>query len=159
MRARTRLILDASLAAALLIAFNPTWTGIPVHQWLSIGMIAPLIIHFVVNWEWAVRVARKFTEKLLSASRANFVVDCALMVTTVSVMLSGFMVSPALLAPLGVHLQWSPEWHLVHSWSANATIALLAVHGVLHWRWVLGVAQRMMAPSRPRRAPRPLPLS
>ncbi len=146
MRARPRLFLDLALAAGLLLAFYPKWTGIPVHQWLSIAIIGPLALHFIVNWEWALRVARKFFAKLFSASRANFVVDCALMVSTVAVMLSGFMVSPQLLAPLGIHVTWTYSWHVVHLWSANATVALLVLHGALHWRWALGVARRMVAP-------------
>lgn len=149
MRTPTRFALDIALMTALICAYNPKWTGIPVHQWLSIAIIAPLFLHTFVNWEWAMRVMRTFVERLLSASRLNFVVDCGLMVAAVAVVLSGFMVSPELIAPLGIHPSNPLVWHLVHSWTANATIALLSVHGLLHARWLLDTAKRLAESLQP----------
>ena len=147
MRAPTRFMLDIALMTGLVTAYQPTWTGVTLHQWLSIAIIVPLLLHVIVNWEWAVRVLRTFIQRLLSTSRLNFVVDAALLVAAVAVMLSGFMVSPALIAPLGIRPPSNPlAWHIVHSWSANATISLLAAHGLLHWRWLLGTAKRMAEP-------------
>jgi hypothetical protein len=90
-------------------------------------------------------VARTFVARLLSVSRLNFVVDVGLFVASVTVMVSGIMVAPALLEPLGVHFTPTYAWHLVHSWSADATIVLFALHAALHWRWALGVVKRMAA--------------
>jgi len=145
MRTRTRLLLDLGLTAALVVAFNPAWSGIPVHQWLSIAVIAPLVVHLVVNWEWALRIVGRFFRKLLSVSRLNFVVDAALLVATVTVMLSGFMVSPALFVPFGMRFAVTTQWVVVHAWSANATMGLLAIHGVLHVKWALGAVRKLVA--------------
>ena len=142
MRARTRLMLDATLLVAFIAAYRPVWTGVSVHQGLSIAIIVPLMIHGVVNWEWTKRVLRTFFERLLHISRLNLVIDGALFLSAVSVTLSGFMVSPTLMAPLGVHLSQPLLWHTIHVWSANATIAFLAIHGTAHWRWVRSVAMR-----------------
>ena len=159
MHVRSRLLLDVLLAVAMLVAFNPAWTGIAVHQWLSIAVIVPIVVHVVVNWEWALRVVARFFRKLLSVSRLNLVVDSALMVATVTVMLSGFMVSPALFAPVGIRLSVSTAWVAVHSWSADATIVLLAIHGVLHWKWALGVVRRLVAERGAASAARPAVVS
>lgn len=144
MRARTRLMLDAVMGAVLVVAFNPSWTGIPTHQWLSIAVVGPLVVHLVVNWEWAMRMLSRFFRKLFSVSRLNFVVDSALLISSVTVVLSGFMVSPALLAPMGLCYAAAAPWVVVHSFSADATMILLAVHGVLHWKWAWGVARRFV---------------
>jgi hypothetical protein len=143
MSARKRLALDIALTVGLLAAFNPARTGIPVHQWLSIALLAPVLLHLLVNWQWALRVARTFMARLLSVSRLNFVVDVALFAASVTVMVSGFMVAPALLAPVGIHFTATYAWHLVHAWSADATVVLFALHGALHWRWALGVVKRL----------------
>lgn len=153
MSARTRFALDIALMIGLVAAYQPTWTGISPHQWLSIAIIAPLLLHVIVNWEWALRVARTFVARLLGASRLNFAIDCSLFLASVTVMLSGFMVSPALIAPLGIHPTNPVAWHTLHSWSANATISLLAVHGLLHWSWFLGTAKRLAESLKPK--PRP----
>ena len=56
MRARTRLALDASLLVAFVAAYRPAWTGLTVHQWLSLVIVAPLLVHGVVNWDWTLRI-------------------------------------------------------------------------------------------------------
>ncbi|MDR3687666.1 MAG: hypothetical protein P4L93_11995 [Coriobacteriia bacterium] len=152
MRARTRFMLDILLTIGLVSAYRPTWTGISLHQWLSIAIIAPLLLHLIVNWQWAIQVLRTFLKRLFSASRLNFVVDCALLVSTVAVMLSGFMVSTWFVGPLGINSAHLLVWHAVHLWSANATIALFALHGALHWRWIVGTAKRLADTSAPARA-------
>jgi hypothetical protein len=149
MSARKRLVLDIALTAGLLVAFNPARTGIPVHEWVSIALLAPILLHLLVNWQWALRVASTFLAKLLTVSRLNFVVDVALFIASVAVMVSGFMVAPTLLAWLGIHFSPTYSCHLVHSWSADAAIALFALHGALHWRWALGVVRRMASAPAP----------
>lgn len=146
MRARTRLFLDIALLVGFVAAYRPTWTGITLHQWLSIAIIAPALVHLVVNWEWALRIVRTFIKKLFSASRINFVIDSVLLLSTVAVTVSGFMVSPGLIAPLGIHVAHPLEWHIVHSWTADATILILLLHTALHWRWLLATAKRVLAP-------------
>ena len=143
MRARTRLILDIALLAGFVAAYRPSWTGITLHQWLSIAIVVPALVHLIVNWEWALRIVRTFIQKLFSASRLNFVVDSALLLTTTAVTVSGFMVSPGLIAPLGIHVAHALEWHLVHSWTADATIVLVLVHTALHWRWWLSASKQL----------------
>lgn len=149
MRARTRLVLDIALLVALVVAFRPEWTGVTAHQWLSIAIIAPLLVHLVVNWEWTLRIVRTFIERLMHVSRLNLVVDGLLFISAVTVMVSGFMVSPALVAPLGIHATQPLLWHAVHLTSANATIAMLAVHGLLHWRWFTATTTRLVAELSP----------
>jgi len=144
MRSRTRLILDGALFVALLAAYKPTWTGITWHEWLCIAVIVPLLVHFIVNWDWVLRTARTFVDRLFHASRLNFVIDSVLLVSTVTVMLSGFMVAPALLAPFGIHPSNLAEWLLVHSWSANVTVGLLLLHTALHGRWLLSVSKKLV---------------
>jgi hypothetical protein len=144
MRARTRFILDIAIAAGLIAAYRPTWTGLTMHQWVSMAVIVPLLIHIVANWEWVVRIARTFLKRLLSASRANFVVDAALLVAFVAVMLSGIMISP-IMPLLGIRTAQPLVWLMLHRTSANATIVLFALHAVLHRRWIAATAKRLLS--------------
>lgn len=146
MRARSRLILDLIIACGLIAAYRPTWTGISLHEWVSIALIVPLAIHLVVNWEWCLRIARTFVQRLFHASRANFVVDAALLVASVAVMLSGVMVSP-IPAFFGVQPAQSLVWATLHAWSADASIALFLVHAALHRRWIVATARRLIPES------------
>lgn len=142
MSARTRLYLDLGMFVALLVAYNPAWTGLAVHEWLSIAVIVPLLLHLIINWEWTVRVTASFLDRLFHASRLNLIVDTTLFVATVAVMLSGLMISQVSLAAFGIAVAPSAAWVALHAVSADATILLLVVHFALHASWfarVLGV--------------------
>ena len=147
MRARSRLILDIVIACGLIAAYRPSWTGISLHEWISVAIIVPLVVHLTVNWEWCLRIARTFVQRLFSASRANFVVDAALLVASVAVMLSGVMVSP-IPAFFGVQPAQSLVWATLHAWSADASIALFLVHAALHRRWIVATSRKLVPESR-----------
>lgn len=155
MSPRSRLALDAGLFVALLVAYYPARTGIVIHEWLSIAVVVPLLVHLLVNWDWTVRVAARFVDRLLSASRLNLVVDVVLFVWAVALMLSGLMVSQAISALFAWQLSPNAIWYGLHSVAADATVLLLLVHLGLHWRWVarvlgvrLGVRPPTSAPVR-----------
>ncbi len=139
MSARARLGLDAGLFAVLLIAYYPARTGLAVHEWLSVAIIVPLLLHLVLNWDWVTKIVTRFARKLLSASRVNFVVDTLLFVAAVAVVLSGIVVSQSIAGFFGIANNPSVIWYALHSVSANATIALVVVHLGLHWRWIARV--------------------
>ena len=149
MTSRSRLWLDLALFGALLVAYNPSWTGLALHEWLCAAAIAPLLLHLVINWDQTMAIARRFAEHLRQTPRLHLVVDSALFVSAVGVTLSGFMVSRAIAGALGLVFTPSALWISVHSFTADATIALLVVHFALHWKWITGVARRMARPSSP----------
>ena len=135
MSRRSRLFLDLALLLGLLVANDPAHTGLSIHEWLSISLVVPVLIHLVVNWEWTVRVTTRFFERLLSTSRLNLVVDTALFVATAAVMVSGIAVSTVLAGVLGISHAASPLWIALHDASATATIILLLTHFALHGKW------------------------
>lgn len=148
MTARTRLILDVGMFAALLAAYNPAWTGLSVHEWLSIAVIVPLLLHLVINWDWTVRIATTFLDRLLHASRLNLVVDALLFVSTVAVMLSGILISRVALPILGLTVTPSAAWVALHAVTADTTMLLLLTHFALHTRWVArALGLRQLAPA------------
>jgi hypothetical protein len=148
-----RLLLDASLLLAILTAYRPGATGITVHEWLSLSLAAPVLVHLVVNWDWVGRVARRLFRKARGATRLNFAVDTMLFVATVAVMLSGLMVSRVVAGAFGLVTDPEAIWHTVHSVSADATLTLAMAHLVLHWKWIARVVR-----TRWLRAPRMAPI-
>jgi hypothetical protein len=139
MNSKKRLLIDLALFVALLVANNPAWTGIAVHEWLSIAIVIPLGLHLVINWEWTVAVSRRLIDRMLHMSAVNLIVDAALFVSAVTVLLSGLMVSQVASGAIGLAITPSAIWVATHAVSATATIALLFTHFALHWRWVARV--------------------
>jgi hypothetical protein len=146
MSRRPRLAVDAILATAFLVAFYPAWTGLAIHEWLSVALIPVALVHLVANGDWVQRVVTSALEKLRQATILDFAVDAVLFVATITVMLSGLMVSRVVLAPFG--LVALPLWHTVHSLSAQAVIGLATLHGVLHWRWFAASMRGLQASPR-----------
>lgn len=136
MSTRSRLMLDLGLFATLLIANNPAWTGLSTHEWLSLAIITPLLVHLVINWEWAVRIASRFAQRLRKVSRVNFILDVLLFVAAGAVMTSGLVISRTIAGAVGVSSGANSIWYALHSLSANATMILLVVHLGMHWRWI-----------------------
>ena len=147
MTARSRLFLDLGLFGALLVAYNPAWTGLALHEWLCAAAVVPLLVHLVVNWELTLCIAGRFVDHARHLPRLNLIVDSALFIAGVAVMVSGVMVSHTIAGALGIANAPSALWIAVHSFTADATIALLLVHFALHWRWVSGVARRLSRPA------------
>ncbi len=144
MSARARLWLDLALFGALFLAYNPAWTGVAVHEWLSVVTIVPLLFHVIVNWDQTLAVLRRFAAMLRAMPKVNLVVDAALFIVAVTVMLSGLLISQSVARAVGVTIVPGPLWVSTHAWAADATILLLLVHFALHWRWVVNCSKRLV---------------
>jgi hypothetical protein len=143
MSLRARLWLDLALFTALVLAYNPAWTGISVHEWLCVIAVVPLLFHVVINWNQTLQILRRFAERMRSTPKVNLVVDAALFVAFVTVMLSGLLISQSVARSLGVTIAPDSLWTSTHAWSADATMLLLLVHFVLHWRWIVSAAGKL----------------
>ena len=135
MTARKRLPIDMFMFAAFLVGYKAFSTGLSLHEWLCVVLVAPVLVHMVINWDWAVRVSTSFSSRLRRTTRVNLIVDIVLFVFTVAVMLSGFMVSRVFAAAVGFSTTPDPIWYTVHSLSADSVIASALVHFALHWKW------------------------
>lgn len=162
MSVKTNLIVDSLILAAFLIAFEPSLTGIAIHEWLSLAFAATLIIHVLLHWDWVIQVGVKFFHKLFHSSRLNFIIDAILFVAFTLVMLSGILISRTILPTLGIQVVESRFWRFLHSWSADVTVFILALHFALHWKWIVNTFKRYLVnPLKRNRAPQclqPVPL-
>ena len=139
MSAASRFTIDGILLVAFISAYNPAVTGLSIHEWLSLGLVFLAIFHMALNWDWMVRVTVTFLARVRAMSRINLVVDLVLFVSTVTVMLSGFVVSRIIGPSVGLSPSTDLLWHSVHSTSADVTVLAFSLHGVLHWRWISSV--------------------
>lgn len=146
MRMKSRLLLDAILLVLFLIVMNTSVTGVPLHEWLSVGVTALVVIHLLTEWDWTVQVVGRFFRHLLSMSRLNLVLDVVLFLAFTLAMLSGFMVSQSIVPLLGISVPLGPMWKIIHALAANATLVVLGAHVGLHWRWIVSAIRRTVRP-------------
>ncbi|MEN6299682.1 MAG: hypothetical protein ABFD51_07200, partial [Anaerolineaceae bacterium] len=66
---KIKLSLDILSGISTLVLLSPSLTGIPVHEWLGLAVIIPLLVHLLLNWGWIVTTTRSFFGKLPGRTR------------------------------------------------------------------------------------------
>lgn len=158
MKLKTRLLLDLALLVLYLVAMNTAATGIPIHEWLSVGVAILVLIHLASEWDWTIHAVTRFFRRLSALSRVDLILDVLLFVSFVLVMLSGFMVSQSIFPLLGLTTAVGPTWKIIHSLSADLTLVIVGLHAGLHWRWFVSAFKRAFRASAPASA-EPAPAS
>ena len=136
------LAIDVVALVAYLVAANPALTGIGLHEWLGLGALVVLFVHLLVHADWCVDALRTTLRRPTWARTGNLVVDALLLVTLVVVVVSGLFVSGAVLPAFGLYAEGDYFWDPLHAIAAQALLALLLVHVVVHWKWFVSVAKR-----------------
>jgi hypothetical protein len=139
---KTKLVIDIVIFLAFLIAMDPHSSGIPVHEWLATSLIAALIVHLLLSWDWITQVTRRFLGKTNVQSRINYILNWLLFIDGTVIMLSGFMISESVLPSLGITLPQNFAWRSLHDLSANLFLLLLGLHTALHWNWIVEAFKR-----------------
>jgi hypothetical protein len=109
-----------------------------------VALAGTLVVHLLLHWRWITTVTLHFFRQLFHDSRLQYVVDLLLFVSFTTVMMSGLMISRVVLPFLGIALTRNQAWLPLHDLSANATLALIAVHTALHWEWVVKTFKRYL---------------
>jgi len=134
---RTKLLLDILTFAAFLIAMDPRSSGIAVHEWLTIALAATIIVHLLLNWDWITQATKRLFKNGLNDSCVNYILNWLLFIDGILIMLSGVMVSEAIVPALGFILPMSFAWRELHDMAANLFLVIMGLHLALHWNWIV----------------------
>jgi uncharacterized protein DUF4405 len=141
-RTKTKLVLDVLIFIAFLIAMEPRSSGIPIHEWLATSILAVLVVHLLLSWDWIVQTTRRFLGTLNVQTRLNYLLNWSLFIDVMLLMLSGLVISEVVMPTLGIGLPRNFAWRGLHEFSANLFIVLLGLHTALHWSWVVDTFKR-----------------
>lgn len=142
---RTKLLLDLIAFIAFLVAMNPRSSGIAVHEWLTIAIAGTVVVHLLLNWNWIVEVTKRLFAKGkdLNGSHVNYILNWVMFFDGVLIMLSGLMISQAVMPALGLSLPESFSWRGLHSLSTNLFMVVLGLHMAFHWNWIVSTVKRL----------------
>jgi hypothetical protein len=141
-RTKTKLVLDVLIFIAFLVAMEPRSSGIPIHEWLATSILAVLVVHLLLSWDWIVQTTQRFLGKLNTQTRLNYILNWGLFIDVMLLMLSGLAISESVMPTLGIGLPRNFAWRGLHELSANLFIVLLGLHTALHWSWVVDTFKR-----------------
>lgn len=140
---KTKLLLDIVTFLAFLIAMDPRFSGIAVHEWLALALAGTIIVHLLLNWEWIASVTRRLFVKATNGARINYVLNWLLFIDGILIMLSGMMISEAAMPALGISLPENFAWRRLHDMSANLALIILGLHLAMHWTWIVTTFKRV----------------
>jgi len=139
---RLKLWIDLAIFAAFLVTMEPHSSGLPIHEWLSLSMIAAILVHLLLSWDWIAQITRRFLGRVAGVSRLNYLLNWLLFFDGILIMLSGILISEVALPALGIALPPGFAWRRLHDMSANFFLLLLGLHTALHWNWIVNSIKR-----------------
>lgn len=151
-RNKINLMIDLAIFVAFLVAMSPHFSGVAVHEWLSIAFGAAIFVHLLLHWDWIVGITRSFFKKARWSARTNYVLNALLFIDITIVIFTGLMISENALPLFGIQTVRGGIWHVLHATSANLSLVLLGLHVALHWDWIVSTMKRfVIGPLLPRR--------
>ncbi|MBI5841357.1 MAG: DUF4405 domain-containing protein [Chloroflexi bacterium] len=135
---------DLATFAGFLVAMEPRATGITIHEWFTVAAVGTLIVHFVLHWDWFMKLTSRFFVKLFHSSRLNYLLSILVFIGFISIMVSGLMISERVLPFFGLDVPARFAWRRIHDLASNLTLLLTAVHVALRWDWVVAAFTRIL---------------
>ncbi len=136
-----------------------------VHTWGGVLMIAAIVVHSAVHWNWVKMMGRRSINawrpggiQLSTGAKVNVGINALVGISFLVCALSGvyFLFAPAGGYHGGNNPGWDPmflvsrtTWDLIHTWSGVVLIVAAVLHFAIHWRWVKNVTLRFFLSLRP----------
>ena len=136
--------IDVATFTGFMIAMEPRFTGGINHEWFTVAAVGTLIVHFVLHWDWFIRLTSRFFVRTFHSSRLNYLIAIAIFLGFISIMVSGLMISEHFIPSLGLRLDGRYAWRRIHELAANLTLLLVAVHVALRWEWIKAACIRLL---------------
>jgi hypothetical protein len=134
---------DVLLLATLLSVYSPRLTGLTLHEWLGVSLVATLIVHLLLSWSWISAGTRRFADRNARA-RINYVLKWTQFVLILIELTSGFAISHVALPSVGVRTINDRSWRALHNGTLNWTLLVLGFHVAMNWRpLVVGVGRHV----------------
>lgn len=150
---KVNLAVDCAIFVAFLVAMAPRFSGLAIHEWLSLAFGVVIMVHLLLHWQWIVEITKRFFRRTTWMARTNYVLNSLLFIAMTIVMVSGLLISEIALPSMGIAVMENFEWRRIHTMSADTTVFLVGLHVALHWHWVWNALKRyVVAPFLPKRS-------
>lgn len=147
---------DVTLFVGFVLAALLDLTGLPVHQWLGLGVGLLAGYHLLAHWGWVRSVSGRLANGASQAARRYYLVDAGLLLGFGVILVTGLGISTW----LNLSLESYAAWREVHVAATLGTLALVVIKIGLHGRWVVNVGRRVVhSPAQPATPARAAPVA
>ncbi|MFD3163422.1 DUF4405 domain-containing protein [Herpetosiphon sp. NSE202] len=143
-RNKTNYLVDLVIGMSFLIATAPNATGEPIHEWLSMGLLAMIMVHLLLHWHWIVAITKKLFGNVAWQQRINYMLNISLFIDLTIIMFTGVMISKTVVPLLGLKLPSNMTWRSLHGLASNVVVVLVGLHLALHWDWIVRSSKRYL---------------
>ena len=155
LRNRLSLWLDTSLFLAVSALMVTSFTGLPIHEWLGIALIPPLLLHLLLQWPWIATRTRRLAAPANWRTRVNYGINLGLFLCMVATIQSGLIISRVAIPSRVSEWMGGRRWGQVHGWASSALLLMVGLHVALNWDWILSVVRKRIGFGRTSAAPGP----
>ncbi len=149
MRLKAAFWLDVTLLVAVCALQTVSFTGLVIHEWLGLALIAMVLAHLLLAWSWIATQSRRLFAVQTIRARVNYVLNLALFGCVTAAIFSGILISQQAIPSLtgkspSPDMNW--RWDVLHNQFSGALLILSALHLAINWDWVLAAVQAFFRP-------------
>jgi len=151
---------SAMLAVAIVLGTGLRPFPLGVHEWLGVLFGAALLLHLLLQWSWIASATGQLRAPRTPRVRINYTLNALLFICMTFALVSGFVISRAVLPAIGMHPSGNFVWTKVHKLFSTLVIVIVGLHLGMNWYWVktfvLGLPAKLSNVfSRNRKSPMP----
>jgi hypothetical protein len=147
-RNRVWILVDCSMLLAVVLLQVWQLTGVPIHEWLAVALLAAIVAHLLVHWSWVETRGRRIRLPGTTRTRINFGLNALLFISMTIAMVTGFAISKVIM-PLHLAPAEFLKWHDLHETSSRVALGCVALHLALNWDVLFGGRPAIRAWLRP----------
>ena len=138
--------LDVTLLVSVCALQTIPFTGLVLHEWLGLAMVAMVFAHLLLSWSWISSLTRRFFSAQSARARINYFLNLSLFAAVTAAIFSGILISQkAIPALTGANhmpaMNW--RWDTFHYQSSGCVLLIAGLHLAMNWDWVVAAAQKL----------------
>jgi hypothetical protein len=134
------------------------YAWVEIHNWVSVILLGMIVLHLLMHLSWIVEMLKR-TKSYFSGPvkkvTEQYVASITLFILFAADCFSGFVLW--LILPRGSldyynmlsgsgRTFWGLQrniWVDIHAWLATLIVAIIIIHIILNWRWVVSVSKKI----------------
>jgi hypothetical protein len=141
--------LDITLLVSVCALQDVSFTGLLLHEWLGIAIVAIIFAHLLLAWSWIATQSRRFFASQSVRERINHLLNLSLFAAATAVIFSGVLISQKAIPTLtrtkaARNMDW--RWDTLHNRFSQDVLMLSGLHLAINWDWTIAAVQKVVFP-------------